>query len=86
MDIALKRKLTHDPKEGTLEDRIIISFDALENYNRLVLLISSHSFITHLNIMASTSILLPSHLSWVYHARYKSLLISGPNHYREEGN
>jgi hypothetical protein len=76
MDIKLKKKLACDPKEGTREDRIIACFDALENYNRLlVLLISSHSFVTHLRIMASTAALLPSIQSRSLHDVYMSILL-----------
>jgi hypothetical protein len=74
--IKSKTKLACDPKEGTREHKIIACFDALKNYNQLlVLLMSSHSFVTHLRIMASTTFLLPSVGSRVFHDMYVSILL-----------
>ena len=81
MDINVKEKIVCDPKEDTSEDAIIMCFDSLESYNRLLLLIvSSHSFVVHLKIMATTGILLPSIKSHKVYNAYMSIIMASKDH------
>ena len=74
------KKITSEPDKETFEGRVILLFDQLENYNQLLLLImSSHSFFIHLNIMAQTNILVPNVTSKMYHSLYMSKLMSDSN-------
>ena len=81
MDINVKEKIVCDLKEDTSEDTIIMCFDSLESYNRLLLLIvSSHSFVVHLKIMATTGILLPSIKSHKVYNAYMSIIMASKDH------
>ena len=74
------KKITSDPDINTFEGKIILLFDRLENYNRLLLLImSSHSFSVHLNIMVDTQTLAPTAASKKFHSLYVRKLMSDSN-------
>lgn len=68
-----------DPEPKSMEDEIVYLFICLESYNRLLLLImSSHSYATHLRLLASTQVLLPSIKDVGHYNTFKSNLLSGP--------
>ena len=70
--------LETDPERNTKNAKIVACFDKLEPLNRLLLLImSSHSFVTHLGIMAQTGALLPSFQRIGLYNKFKSVVIFG---------
>ena len=76
--------LETDPERNTKNAKIIACFDKLKPMNQLLFFImSSHSFVTHLGIMAQTGALLPSFQHIGLYNNFKSVVIFGND---EEGN
>jgi hypothetical protein len=70
--------LETDPERSTKNAKIVACFDKLEPLNQLLLLImSSHSFVTHLGIMAQTRALLPSFQCIGLYNKFKLVVIFG---------
>jgi hypothetical protein len=67
-----------DPPQGTKAADVVACFDKLTFVNRLlVLILSSHSFITHLKIMAGTSALVPSSQCMAIYNNFELVVIMG---------
>ena len=76
--MGTKTILTADPPQGTKAADVVACFDRLALVNQLLILIlSSHSFVTHLKIMAGTGALVPSIQRMAIYNTFKLVVIMG---------
>jgi hypothetical protein len=72
-----KTILKADPPKGTKAADVVACFDKLTVNRLLVLILSSHSFVTHLKIMAGTGALVPSSQHMAIYNNLKLVVITG---------